>query len=73
MGRLAPKGEFDMLYAVRKRRGRWTVCSDDNGVLQFENETQAAERCLNRETNRGIEAARTALEMVRVCRTLDQK
>jgi hypothetical protein len=41
MGRLAPKGEFDMLYAVRKRRGRWTICSDDNVVLQFETYDEA--------------------------------
>ncbi len=30
-----------MLYAVRKRRGRWTVCSDDNVVLQFETYDEA--------------------------------
>jgi 6,7-dimethyl-8-ribityllumazine synthase len=43
-----------------------------HGVLQFENEQQAVERCLNKETNRGIEAARTAREMVKVCRELDR-
>lgn len=42
-----------------------------HGVLLFENEQQAEERCLNKETNRGIEAARTAREMVEVCRNLD--
>ena len=42
-----------------------------HGVLLFENEEQAAERCLQKETNRGIEAARTAREMVEVCRNLD--
>jgi 6,7-dimethyl-8-ribityllumazine synthase len=42
-----------------------------HGILLFENEEQAAERCLRKETNRGIEAARTAKEMVEVCRTLD--
>ena len=42
-----------------------------HGVLLFENEEQAAERCLKKETNRGIEAARTAREMVEVCRNLD--
>jgi 6,7-dimethyl-8-ribityllumazine synthase len=41
-----------------------------HGVLQFENENQARERCLNPGTNRGIEAARTAIEMVKVCRSL---
>ncbi len=43
-----------------------------HGVLMFENEEQAVERCLRRETNRGIEAARTAREMVAVCRKLDK-
>jgi hypothetical protein len=37
----APKGECDMLYAVRKRRGNWTVCADDNVVLQFETYDEA--------------------------------
>lgn len=41
-----------------------------HGVLLFENESQAAERCLNPKTNRGIEAARTAMEMVELCRRL---
>jgi 6,7-dimethyl-8-ribityllumazine synthase len=41
-----------------------------HGVLLFENEEQAAERCLRKDTNRGIEAARTAREMVHVCRAL---
>lgn len=41
-------------------------------VLLFENEDQAAERCLRKETNRGIEAARTAREMVEVCRNLEK-
>ena len=30
-----------MLYAVRKRRGRWTICADDNVVLQFETYDEA--------------------------------
>jgi 6,7-dimethyl-8-ribityllumazine synthase len=42
-----------------------------HGVLLFDDEQQAAERCLNKETNRGIEAARTAREMVEVCRRLN--
>lgn len=41
-----------------------------HGVLLFENEEQAQQRCLNPDTNRGIEAARTAIEMVKVCRQL---
>jgi 6,7-dimethyl-8-ribityllumazine synthase len=43
-----------------------------HGVLPFENEDQAAERCLRKETNRGTEAARTAREMVEVCRNLEK-
>jgi 6,7-dimethyl-8-ribityllumazine synthase len=41
-----------------------------HGVLLFENEDQAGERCLRKDTNRGAEAARTAREMVEVCRRL---
>jgi hypothetical protein len=37
----ALKGECDMLYAIRKRHGHWTVCADDNVVLQFETYDEA--------------------------------
>lgn len=42
-----------------------------HGVLLFENHDQARERCLGSpDHNRGLEAARTALEMWRVIRSL---
>jgi len=39
-------------------------------VLMVENEQQARERCLDAKSNRGLEAAATALEMIRVMRRL---
>ncbi|HVK58809.1 MAG TPA: 6,7-dimethyl-8-ribityllumazine synthase [Candidatus Kapabacteria bacterium] len=41
-----------------------------HGVLLFQNEEQARVRCFGTDHNRGIEAARTAVEMVRVMRSL---
>jgi 6,7-dimethyl-8-ribityllumazine synthase len=41
-----------------------------HGVLLFDNEEQAKVRCLGQDHNRGIEAARTAVEMIRVMRAL---
>ncbi|MFN2507545.1 MAG: 6,7-dimethyl-8-ribityllumazine synthase [Chthoniobacterales bacterium] len=37
-----------------------------NAVLEMENEKQARERCLEKRINRGIEAARAAVEIVSV-------
>ena len=41
-----------------------------HGVLLFGNEAQAEERCLGTDHNRGTEAARTAIDMIRIMRSL---
>ncbi len=41
-------------------------------VLLLENEQQAQERCLNPKHNRGMEAARTAIEIARVMKSLPE-
>jgi 6,7-dimethyl-8-ribityllumazine synthase len=41
-----------------------------NAVLSLETETQAQERCLGSEINRGTEAARSAIEIANVLRDL---
>ncbi len=44
-----------------------------HGVLMFENREQAKARCLEKDSNRGIEAAHTAMAMVEVMRSLPEK
>jgi 6,7-dimethyl-8-ribityllumazine synthase len=44
-----------------------------NAVLSFENETQASERCLENEINRGTEGARAAVEIASVMSELRRK
>jgi 6,7-dimethyl-8-ribityllumazine synthase len=44
-----------------------------NAVLCFDNEIQARERCLEKEINRGIEAARATVEIARLMSDLREK
>jgi 6,7-dimethyl-8-ribityllumazine synthase len=44
-----------------------------NVVLSFDDETQARERCLEKKINRGIEAARAAVEIASVMSDLREK
>jgi 6,7-dimethyl-8-ribityllumazine synthase len=44
-----------------------------NAVLSFDNETQASERCLENEINRGTEAARAAVKIADVMSKLRAK
>jgi 6,7-dimethyl-8-ribityllumazine synthase len=44
-----------------------------NGVLSLEDETQAEERCLGSQINRGTEAARAAIEVTQVLSQLRRK
>jgi hypothetical protein len=41
------------VYAIRKRRGQWAVCSEENVLLQFETYDEA------------VEVARSAAEVLR--------
>jgi 6,7-dimethyl-8-ribityllumazine synthase len=41
-------------------------------ILLVRDEEQARQRCLNMETNRGVEAAATALKMIHLLKTLRQ-
>lgn len=41
-----------------------------HGILLLENEEQARERCLGSELNRGTEAARTVIEVIRSARSI---
>jgi 6,7-dimethyl-8-ribityllumazine synthase len=59
----------DALQQIAIRHGVPVI----NAVLSLDNETQARERCLEEEINRGTEAARAAIQIVNVLTDLRER